>query len=261
MGRRYRRLRHAQQSWGHPQDCGYPVRVSKFEFPDLRLYPDAPEAFLGEELDRTWLLAAYARGFFPWPDEDEQLIWCNPAERMVFDPGVWKGPKRLHRILRQGHFSFVLDGDFEGVLHGCRTVAREGGTWITDELTGFFQDLFEEGLAHCIGVYQGEQLVGGLYGLSLGNAFFGESMFSRVPNASKAGLTVLLSYLDSQGLDLFDAQVENPHLVKLKGRLEPREEYLDRLEASLKAAPNRLGPWTLPEFFLDRTLFGNGMQS
>ena len=224
-------------------------------FPDLRLFPDAPEAFTGGEVHREWLLAAYPQGFFPWPDADENLIWCNPFERMVFDPGLWQPPRRLLRSLRQGHWEVRFDTDFASVIEGCRQVGRVDGTWITDDLVQAFLGLHGEGLAHSIEVLQAGRLVGGLYGLSLGGAFFGESMFSSVSNASKVALTVLLAHMDAEGMPLFDAQVENPHLVQLGGRFEVREDYLNRLELAL-GQPTRQGRWVLPEGFL-ATRFGS----
>ena len=226
-------------------------------FPDLRLYEEAPEAFLGGELNRDWVLEAYPKGFFPWPDGDGQLMWCNPLERMLFEIGEWQAPKRLVRELRRGDWEVRLDGDFESVIRACQTVGREDGTWITKGIKRVYGSLFDEGLAHSVGVYQEGQLVGGLYGLSLGDAFFGESMFSSVSNGSKVALAVLLAYLEDQGFALFDAQLENPHLVNLGGRLQDRDEYLDRLDKSLKG-PTRRGPWALREGFVTQWFNGAG---
>lgn len=218
-------------------------------FPDLRLYPDAPEAFLGGQVHRDWLLAAYPRGFFPWPDAEENLIWCNPYERMVFDPGLWQPPRRLVRELRKGTWQVTFDRAFAEVIAACRTVGRPEGTWITTDLEQAFLGLHGEGLAHSVEVLRQGRLVGGLYGLSLGGAFFGESMFSAESNGSKVALTVLLAYLELEGMPLFDAQVENPHLAQLGGRIELRHDYLDRLETVLDQ-PTRQGRWSLPEGFL-----------
>ena len=221
------------------------------QFPDLREYPDAPEAFVGGEVHREWLLAAYPQGFFPWPDPDERLIWCNPLERMVFDPGLWQPPRRLVRDLRAGRWRVTFDRKFAQVLQACRTVGRDEGTWITADLQQAFLGLHGEGLAHSVEVWREDRLVGGLYGLSLGGAFFGESMFSAESNGSKVALTVLLAYLEREGMPLFDAQVENPHLTSLGGRIEPRGVYLDRLEAVLEQ-PTRQGRWTLDPAFVAR---------
>ncbi len=230
----------------------YLALVQAPHFPDLREYPNAPEAFLGGEIHRTWLLAAYPLGFFPWPDAEENLIWCNPYERMVFDPGLWQPPRRLVRDLRRGRWSVRFDQDFPAVIQACRTVGRPDGTWITDDLREAFLGLHGDGLAHSVEVHREGRLVGGLYGLSLGGAFFGESMFSAEPNASKVALSVLLAYMEREGMPLFDAQVENPHLVQLGGRGELREAYLARLEAVLEQ-PTRQGRWRLPEGFVAET--------
>lgn len=224
------------------------------EFPDLRIESDAPQVFLGEELDTGWLLGAYRRGFFPWPDEDEELNWWCPFERMVFSPQTYKPARRLQRALRQGRWQVSLDRSFGEVMQTCADIARPGhgeGTWITPKLQGYYQELHEQGIAHSVEVRRDGHLVGGLYGLSLGSIFFGESMFSREPNGSKVALSVMLAHLREAGFDLFDAQVENSHLVSLGGEFMGRNAFLDRLEACLQKE-TRLGPWEMEPDFAQR---------
>jgi len=230
--------------------------VEESPFPDLRDQPQAPEAYLGDALDGWWVLAATVRGFFPWPDGEGQLLWCNPLERMLFDPALWRPPRRLRRMVRQRGWEVRLDGDFAGVLRACQTVGRGEGTWITPQVAEAYQALFQAGVAHCVEVLQGEAVVGGLYGLSLGRAFFGESMFSRKSNGSKVALAVLLAHLEASGFDLFDAQVSNPHLERLGGQTMGRKAYLERLDRCLEA-PTQRGPWRLPEGFVQEWAGGS----
>jgi leucyl/phenylalanyl-tRNA--protein transferase len=221
------------------------------EFPDLRKEPDAPQVFFGEELDVGWLLGAYRRGFFPWPDENHELNWWCPLERMVFSPRTYRPSRRLIRSLRQGTWEVSLDRSFGEVMRTCAEIERPGhgeGTWITPQLQEHFSELHHRGLAHSVEVRRGGRLVGGLYGLALGSAFFGESMFSREPNGSKVALAVLLAYLREHHFDLFDAQVENSHLVSLGGEFMARGTFLGRLEGCLQKE-TRLGPWWMaPDF-------------
>ncbi|MEZ6006000.1 MAG: leucyl/phenylalanyl-tRNA--protein transferase [Planctomycetota bacterium] len=213
--------------------------------PDFLRDPEAPEALIGVPLERNWILHAYTRGYFPWPDPDGKVVWYNPPERMVFDPAAWRAPRRLLRTLRSHEFQVRLDGDFEAVVRGCATVGREDGTWITEDMQHAYLDLFHLGFAHCVEVLQGGRLVGGLYGLALGGMFFGESMFSTVSNGSKIAFSVLLAHLEREGFDLFDAQVHNNHLERLGGTLWDRDRYLRLLRASLTRETHP-GRWTLP---------------
>jgi leucyl/phenylalanyl-tRNA--protein transferase len=229
----------------------YTAPVFVPNFPDMRVDPEGPQVFFGEELDVGWLMGAYRRGFFPWPDENEELNWWCPMERMVFTPSTYKPARRLMRSLRQGRWQVSVDTAFQEVVEACAYDERPGhgeGTWITPQLQELFLDLHRRGLAHSVEVRREGRLVGGLYGLALGRMFFGESMFSREPNGSKVALSVLLAYLRDRNFDLLDAQVENPHLLSLGGEFMARSTFLDRLEGSL-LQENLLGPWEMAANF------------
>ncbi|MDF1838776.1 MAG: leucyl/phenylalanyl-tRNA--protein transferase [Planctomycetota bacterium] len=223
-------------------------------FPDLREEPDGPQVFFGEELDVGWLIGAYRRGFFPWPDENHELNWWCPLERMVFSPQTYRPSRRLVRSLRQGNWQVSLDRSFQEVIETCANIPRPGHgeeTWITPQLQELYQDLHHRGVAHSVEVRREGRLVGGLYGLSLGSIFFGESMFSLEPNGSKVALSVILAHLRDRGFDLFDAQVENAHLVSLGGEFMARGTFLDRLEGCLQKE-TRLGPWQMAQDYAQK---------
>ncbi len=215
-------------------------------FPDLRGDDVSPDAYIGGELTLEWVLAAYTRGFFPWPAEGEPLAWWCPRTRMVFEVGGVHVARRLRRTLRQGRFTFSLDTRFEAVLGRCRDQRGPGrwGTWITPKVTEIYSELHRRGIGHSIEVCRDGELVGGLYGLALGGVFFGESMFSDEPNASKAGLAVLSEQLLRWGFALFDCQVPNDHLIRMGGLDMGRSEFLHALALGL-ARPARPGPWTI----------------
>lgn len=215
-------------------------------FPDLNGDDESPDAYRGGSLTVDWVLAAYLRGFFPWPAEGEPLAWWCPRVRMVFELDSVHLSRRLERTLRQGRFSFSLDRDFGAVLGRCRDQRGPGrwGTWITPEVTAVYHELHRRGVAHSIEVWESGELAGGIYGLALGGVFFGESMFSDRRDASKAGLVVLAEQLKSFGFSLFDCQVPNEHLVRMGGRAMPRSEFLERLGQSLRSNAKH-GPWEL----------------
>lgn len=217
-------------------------------FPDLRGDDQSPDAYLGGELSLAWVIAAYERGFFPWPADDEPLAWWCPRTRMIFEVDGLHISRRLARTLRSGRFQFSLDRDFSGVLTRCRDQRGPGrdGTWITQEITEVYEQLHQLGLGHSLEVWDGGILVGGIYGLSLGRVFFGESMFSDQTDASKAGLAVLTAQLATWGFEMFDCQVPNEHLIRMGGKAVSRCEFLDRLAAGL-VAPTCLGPWELDQ--------------
>ena len=201
---------------------------------------------IGGDLSESRMLMAYCNGIFPWFQEDGDFFWYSPDPRFVLFPKDLKVHKSMRSIFNQGKFRVTLDTCFEDVMRGCATVSRRpyDGTWITQDFIDGYTELFEKGLAHSVEVWQDDELVGGLYGLSIGKIFFGESMFARVPNASKAGFITLVRALEKQDFWLVDCQVETEHLVSLGAHGIPRTEYLDILE---KNAYQRTltGAWTL----------------
>ncbi len=216
-------------------------------------FPAAEEAMtdpngllaVGGDLSPERLITAYRNGIFPWYGEGQPILWWSPDPRGLFLPGGFHISRSLRRRLNRGQLTVTLDAEFEAVVAGC-AAPRPGqdGTWITREMMDAYTELHHRGCAHSAEVWLEDELVGGVYGVALHGAFFGESMFSRVEDASKIGLTWLTGQLWRWGFHLFDCQMSNPHLERLGVREIPRSEYLHRLEAALQA-PHRPGPWRL----------------
>ncbi len=199
----------------------------------------------GGDLSPERLITAYRNGIFPWYGEGQPILWWSPDPRGVFLPGGFHISRSLRRRLNRGRLTVTLDTEFEAVIAGCAAPRPDQeGTWITREMMAAYTELHYRGCAHSAEVWLEDELVGGVYGVALHGAFFGESMFSRVEDASKVGLAWLLAQLWRWGFHLFDCQMSNPHLERLGVREIPRSEYLDRLGAALQA-PHRPGPWRL----------------
>jgi len=201
---------------------------------DELVFPDAGNATeegilaVGGDLRPERLLLAYSSGIFPWYSDSEPIIWWSPDPRFVLFTGELKVSRSMRKILRQGVFSITFDKVFERVIAECKKIKRKGqrGTWITPEMQKAYIRLYKLGFAHSVEAWEDGELVGGLYGVSLGKVFFGESMFSRVSNASKACLITLVEHLAKQGFELIDSQVYTRHLETLGAREIPRSEYL-----------------------------------
>lgn len=189
------------------------------------------------------VLLAYASGWFPMADEDGQIRWYSPDPRGVIPLDALHVPKRLARTLRSGVFDVRFDTAFEDVIRACAE-DRDEGTWISDEIIDTYVALHNRGFAHSVEVWQDGRLVGGLYGVALGAAFFGESMFADRRDASKVALVRAVRWLAGRGIALVDCQVRTEHLVSLGAREIPRSAFLDRLRHALEA-PTLRGPWTL----------------
>lgn len=226
--------------------------MTVFALPAQPAFPDPAHAdedgllAVGGDLSPHRLLMAYAQGIFPWYSENSPILWWSPDPRLILEPARIHVPKRLDRILRQGRFRFTLDTAFERVITRCAGTPRNGahGTWIVPEMLAAYCRLHELGFAHSIEVWSGEALVGGLYGVALGGAFFGESMFYLEPDASKAGLVTLMRALERAGFVLFDCQQTTSHMLRFGGFEVPRGEFLFRLERALKLK-TPCGPWSL----------------
>lgn len=202
-------------------------------FPDPRTAPgDAPLA-VGGDLAPDTLVEAYAAGIFPWPDEDGTVWWWSPDPRAVFDPGGVHVSRTLRRTLARGHLRPTLDTAFERVVAACADRPGEG-TWITPQMASAYTRLHRLGLAHSVEVWQEDRLVGGVYGVALGAAFMGESMFSRISDASKVALVALDRVLVRHGYHLFDAQLPTPHLLRMGAQVVARERFLDRLAVAVQ---------------------------
>ena len=211
-------------------------------------YLAGPEGLLaiGGDLSLPRLLLAYKKGIFPWYSEYDPIIWWSPDPRLVIFPQGLKVSKSLKKILHQRRFQITLDRAFEQVIRECANLRIESGqgTWLVEEMIEAYILLHHAGYAHSAEAWQDGKLAGGLYGVSLGAAFFGESMFARVSNASKAAFVTLVRRLEAWGFDLIDCQVRTEHLVRLGAVEIPRREFLKRLEKSLDV-PTRRGNWHL----------------
>lgn len=209
-------------------------------FPDPATALHDPPGLLamGGDLAPRRLIDAYVCGIFPWYSEGEPILWWSPDPRMVLEPGRLHLPRRFRRFLRTCGWEVAIDRDFPAVIRACATVPRRGqrGTWITQEMIAAYCTLHRLGWAHSVEVRERGVLVGGIYGLAIGRAFFGESMFSLRANASRVALTALCRALHDGGIQLLDGQVESPHLRQLGFAPMPRQDFLQRLTALCRPA-------------------------
>jgi leucyl/phenylalanyl-tRNA--protein transferase len=203
---------------------------------------------VGGDLASERLLAAYAAGIFPWYEDPQPILWFSPDPRWLLLPSELHVARRLARTLRSRHFTVTLDTEFGRVIRACATVRRAGepGTWITPAMQAAYAELFALGFAHSAEAWQGGELVGGVYGVSLGAAFFGESMFALRPDASKVAFVTLVRQLAAWGFDFVDCQVRTPHLERFGARAWPRTAFLERLGNAL-ARETRRGRWRLAD--------------
>ncbi len=205
---------------------------------DTLWFPPVAEAMpdgllaAGGDLSVERLLLAYQSGIFPWYNEDEIPLWWSPDPRFVLFPDELKVSKSMKQIIKRGDFEFGVNNDFVTVISNCSTIKRDGqpGTWISDEIIDAYTRLHELGFAYSAEAWQGSELVGGLYGVLLGNIFFGESMFSRVSNASKFAFIKWVELLQANGIILIDCQVHTPHLESLGARMIERELFLEKIK-------------------------------
>lgn len=191
----------------------------------------------GGDLKPATLISAYAQGIFPWFDDDEEILWWTPCPRLVMRTSNVRISRSMRKHLRQSHCHLRYDSAFSEVIHHCATAARGGdvaGTWITEDMQAAYQKLHEIGIAHSIEVYEGNQLIGGLYGILLGHMFFGESMFSLCSNASKVAFIALNRTCAGAGVNLIDCQVDNPHLSSLGATTMPRRDFEKHLRGAIK---------------------------
>jgi leucyl/phenylalanyl-tRNA--protein transferase len=215
-------------------------------------FPDPADAepdgllAVGGDLSPERLLAAYASGIFPWYDESTPILWWSPDPRLVLLPEGLHVPRSLARTIRRGTYAVTADAAFGRVIRRCAEARRPGqrGTWITGEMVRAYERLHRLGFAHSFEAWEGEVLAGGLYGVALGAAFFGESMFADRPDASKVAFVRAVEWLAARGVELVDAQVHTEHLERFGAREIPREEFLARLAHAL-AKPARPGRWAL----------------
>ena len=201
---------------------------------------------IGGDLSPQRLLLAYGNGIFPWYSEGEPILWWSPDPRLVLYPAELKVSRSLKKVFKQGLFAVTMDRAFEEVITECARVRLENheGTWIVDDMVQAYSRLHESGFAHSVEVWQDNRLAGGLYGLSLGKCFFGESMFTRITNASKVALVALAEHLKQLDFALIDCQITTAHLTRFGAQEISRARYLDELAEALKAATLQ-GKWSL----------------
>jgi leucyl/phenylalanyl-tRNA--protein transferase len=217
-------------------------------FPDPRQADADGLVAYGGDLSPQRLLAAYTQGIFPWPyDENWPVLWYSPDPRMVLLPTDLHVSHSLQKMLHRRTFEVRFDTAFAQVIHRCATTKRPGqrGTWITTDMMQAYCHLHELGLAHSAEAWADGELVGGLYGVSLGAMFFGESMFTRQANASKAAFVQLVRQLQAWEFHLVDCQTYSAHLAHFGAVMWPRERFLRGLARALQV-PTRRGCWTLP---------------
>ena len=218
--------------------------IAQWRFPDpLEAEPEGLVAY-GGDLSAGRLLAAYAQGLFPWYDEPP-ILWFSPDPRTVFRPDGLRVNRTLAKNLRRGRYTVFFDRAFRQVIEACAQTPRPGqaGTWINDDMIEAYCALHAMGFAHSIECWREDSLVGGVYGLSLGAAFFGESMFAREADASKVALVTLARHVHALGFHFIDAQAPTPQTTGLGATPWPREAFLNALDRALES-PTICGPWS-----------------
>jgi leucyl/phenylalanyl-tRNA--protein transferase len=225
--------------------------------PDFSVFPPVERALTepngllaqGGDLSVEWLLDAYCHGIFPWFNPGEPILWWSPDPRMVLLPGDIRVTRSLAKRMRNGGFELRVDSAFADVMRACgapRPIEPGGGasgTWISEAMVVAYSRLFDAGYAHSVETWHDGRLVGGLYGVAIGRMFYGESMFSRVPDASKIALVRLAQQLQHWNFGMIDCQMETEHLSSMGARTLPRAAFVARL-AELVNLLHRPGPWT-----------------
>lgn len=230
--------------------------MTVYRIPKQLVFPPPEEAEpsgllgVGGDLQPRRLLLAYASGIFPWYSEGQPILWFSPDPRFVLFPDELYVGRSLRKRLRRGDYRITMDTAFSEVLARCKQADRPGqaGTWITRDMQRAYNELHALGFAHSVEAWEGERLVGGLYGVSLGTLFSGESMFATASDASKVCFVWLVRQLQAWGFELLDSQVYTDHLARFGAGHMPREDYLAWLP-QLTRQPTRRGPWAFDEDF------------
>ncbi len=220
------------------------VLGSDLEFPSVNDACADGLLAIGGDLSTERVLLAYRSGIFPWYAQYSPILWWAPDPRMILLPDELKVSDSMARIMRGGRFEITFDRDFPAVIDACSQVPRPGqdGTWITPEILDAYVTLHEQGYAHSVEAWQEGRLAGGLYGITLGKAFFGESMFAHQSNASKAALIRLVDCLRKHDYDFIDCQVHTPHLESLGARPVARSNFMKMLDQALQGG-EEFGSW------------------
>lgn len=214
-------------------------------FPHPSLAEDEGLLAVGGDLSPERLLTAYANGIFPWYSEGDPIMWWSPDPRLVMYPQSFKVSKSLRQRMNSGQYRISMDTSFPEVIRACASIFRkdEEGTWIVPEMEEAYIALHRLGFAHSVEVWDEEELCGGLYGVSIGAVFFGESMFHKQRDASKIAFYHLCQFCIENGLSLIDAQVQTEHLMRLGACQISREQFLSELDEAVEK-PSIRGPWT-----------------
>lgn len=227
-------------------DDHYIPELYKFShtFPNPREASEEGLLAFGGDLNPNRILKAYRSGIFPWFNSDDPILWWSPNPRMLLYPQDFRTSKSFRRVLRNKGYEVKFDYNFKEVITQCGNIFRpnQEGTWLTTEMIEAYLELHDMGFAHSIETYYKGKLVGGLYGIAMGKAFFGESMFTNMPDASKVALYALSSICVKKCYHFIDCQVETPHLLKWGAKLVQRDIFLDQLEDSLENSTD-FGSW------------------
>jgi leucyl/phenylalanyl-tRNA---protein transferase len=216
----------------------------QLEFPPAWLARSDGLLCIGGDLSCDRLLLAYQNGIFPWFSENEPILWWSPDPRMILFPSQIKTSRSLRKTIKKNQFSITIDRAFSQTIHACARPRKhpEEGTWLVDEMKAAYIDLHRKGYAHSVETWHQGQLVGGLYGVSIGCSFFGESMFSFKTDASKVALVALARHLTTHGFDIIDCQVTTDHLCQMGAIEISRHRFLDILSRSIRQKPDP-GTW------------------
>ena len=229
-----------------------PYLDSNSPFPSTELALDEPNGLLaaGADLSKERLVNAYSNGIFPWYSSGEPILWWSPDPRCVFNIPNFKPSRSLCRLIKKEQFVATLNKDFKQVIDLCaQPTSERPSTWITNDMKLAYGELHKEGFAHSLEIWKNSKLVGGIYGVSIGKLFCGESMFSRISNGSKIALSCLIGYLKTNNFGLLDAQVENQHLFSLGAISMTRREYIENTK-KLTSQPVKNDLWSTKELSL-----------
>jgi leucyl/phenylalanyl-tRNA---protein transferase len=228
--------------------------LSIYRLSDALIFPSPEKAdtdgllAVGGDLSPKRLILAYHSGIFPWYAENSPILWWSPDPRLILEPKNFKVPKSLKKVLNKNIFTITLDHRFESVICGCAQARRPGerGTWIVDDMIKAYITLHKAGFAHSVESWCEGELVGGLYGVSLGRVFFGESMYYLRKDASKVALTYLVRLLQYWDFQMVDCQVATANLLRFGAQEISRFRFLKRLSGALRYSTRR-GPWCFPD--------------
>lgn len=223
--------------------------TKKIAFPPPRFAEKEGLLAVGGDLSENRLLLAYKMGIFPWYSYDEPILWWSPNPRLVLYPDELQVSQSLKKVIKKHHFHITMDTAFAEVIRSCASVRLEQaeGTWLTEEMIEAYCRLHRLGFAHSVEAWHEGKLAGGLYGMSLGKAFFGESMFTRVSNASKTAFVTFAEYLKTQAFHFIDCQVKTAHLIRFGAREIPRSLFLEQLEKAVEY-PTTVGRWEFDDY-------------